>query len=91
MKIRLLLVKNSCIYLHNSSFHCDINAFLPKNAAVIILCYTSLRHNEYWEMIQTFPFGTLWKNPLFWNSKLCQLHVDYMFSILIVLTLYISY
>lgn len=52
MKIRLLLVKNSCIYLHNSSFHCDINAFLPKyykeqrNAVLIILCYTSLCHNE---------------------------------------------
>ena len=46
-----------------------------RNAAVITLRYFTLRHDGLWEAIHIHTFGTIWRNPCFWNSKSCQLHV----------------
>ena len=51
-----------------------------RNAAVIILRYTTLRHNGLWEMIHISSFDTMWRNPCIWSSKSCQLRVDFTFQ-----------
>ena len=48
-----------------------------RNAAVIILQYTMLRHNGLWEVIHISPFDTMWRNSCIWSSKSCHLHVDF--------------
>ena len=49
----------------------------------------TLRHNELWEVIHLSPSGTMWRNVCAWSSKSCQLHVVFVFDV--VLTFYISY
>ena len=56
-----------------------------KNIAVIILEYTTLRHNGLWNVIHT-PFFTIKKYP--WISNLEELCSIHLFDL--VLTLYIS-
>ena len=51
-----------------------------RNAAVIILRYTTLRHNGLWDVIHISSFDTMWRNPCIWSSKSCQLHVDFTFQ-----------
>ena len=34
-----------------------------RDATVIILRYTTLRHNGLWEVIHVSPFETMWGNP----------------------------
>ena len=41
-----------------------------KNAAVIFLRYTMLRHNGLiWEVIHISPFDIMWRNPWIWSWK----------------------
>lgn len=52
-----------------------------RNAAVIILRYTMLRHNGLWEVIHASNSCIMWGYWCVWNSKSYQLHVDFIFSI----------
>ena len=36
--------------------------------------------NGTWEMIHISPFGIMWRNPCFSDSKSCQLYIDFTFS-----------
>ena len=57
-----------------------------RNAAVIILRYTMLRHNELWytslllTKCEEIFFNTMWGNLCIWSSKQCLLHVDFTFQ-----------
>ena len=42
-----------------------------------------------YEKWYTSPYGTMWRNVCAWSSKSCQLHVDFVFDL--VLTIYISH
>ena len=68
-----------------------------RNAIVIILWYTMLRHNwKIKEMPQSLsynipcyitmdyeisPSNTMWRNLCIWSSKSCESHVDFMFQL----------
>ena len=45
------------------------------NAAIIILRYTTLRHNMLWKVIYISFCQKKKRNPWIWFSKLCQLHM----------------
>ena len=66
---------NACTSSYSTFYHgyCKDH----RNAAVIILRYTTLRHNGLWEVIHISSFDTMWRNPCIWSSKSCQLPVDF--------------
>ena len=68
--------KSSLSFIRNST------TFIEKIKKVIILRHCMLRNNGLWEMIHISLLGTMWENPCVWNSKSCQLHVDFTFLIL---------
>ena len=53
-----------------------------RNAAVIFLWYTMLRHNGLWKVVNISPSDTIWRYSCIWRSKSCQFHVDFTFQML---------
>ena len=79
--IKIQLLTRKFFYFCINTTQCIfLNCKDQRNATVIILRYTMLRHNGLWDVIHIFPFDKMWRNACIWSSKSCQLHVDFIFS-----------